>query len=82
MTVELFIGNLNYDTDNKTLKDYLNRFGKVLSCKITLDKFTYRSKGFARVKAADEEAARNIIKEAAGTVLEGRPLKISYYIES
>lgn len=82
MSVELFIGNLNYETENKGLTEYLNQYGKVISCEIILDKFTYRSKGFARVKASDESEARKILDQASGTILDGRPLKVSYFNES
>lgn len=77
--MKLFIGNLNYNTDNKTLKEHLEQFGVIQSCTVVLDKFTFRSKGFAEATTVDKQTAEMIIEGASGSILDGRPLRVEYF---
>jgi len=79
MGVEIFIGNLSFDTDSEKLGEYLGHYGKILSCTIVTDKFTFRSKGYAKAVAADTSEAQKVIKGASGKELDGRPLKIEFF---
>jgi len=78
MTAFLFIGNLNYDTTNDELSELLSEYGSILNCKIILDKFTLKSKGFAHIDVENRETADKIIRELNGTEFNRRPLKIEY----
>lgn len=79
MSIGLFIGNLNYETTEETLKNHLKGFGPVIECSISLDRFTFKSKGFGRAEIPDREAAEKIIKTANGSMLDGRPIKIDFF---
>lgn len=82
MGIGLFIGNLNYETENETLKKHLEKYGEVTACEIITDKFTFRSKGFAKVETPDESEAEKIIAGAEGIILDGRPLRIERFRDS
>ena len=79
MNTAIFIGNLNFDTTNETLSSFLHEYGAIKSCEIIIDKFSFKSKGYARVMVENEEIAHKIIESLNGRELEGRPLKIALY---
>jgi len=79
MGVELFIGNLSYDTEGKRLSQFLGHYGKIIQCNIVTDKFTFRSKGYAKALAADADEASKVIEGASGRELDGRPLKVELF---
>ncbi|KAI9850730.1 MAG: hypothetical protein M1824_003112 [Vezdaea acicularis] len=42
----MFIGGLNWETTDQSLKDYFSQFGEVLECTVMRDSATGRSRGF------------------------------------
>ena len=79
MTTFLFIGNLNFTTTNDQLLLLLSKYGENIKCKITIDRFTQKSKGFAHAEVENKETAEKIIKELRSIELDGRQLKIEYF---
>lgn len=79
MAISLFIGNLNFAATNEQLLSLLSVYGKIIQCTIVTDKFTLKSKGFARVDVENKETAEKIIRELNAGMFEGRPLKIEYF---
>ncbi|MBN2658880.1 MAG: RNA-binding protein [Spirochaetales bacterium] len=82
MAIEIFIGNLNYETESERLRDHLGQFGTITRCRVITDKFTFRSKGFATAETTDMAEAEKIISGASGTILDGRPLKVERFRDS
>lgn len=45
----LFVGNLNYDTDEHSLRDYFKQIGKINDVRLALT-YSGKSKGFAHIE--------------------------------
>lgn len=54
--MNIYVGNLNYQTRTEELDALFSNFGNVVSVKIMTDRDTGRSKGFAFVEMEDNEA--------------------------
>ncbi|XP_067824503.1 DAZ-associated protein 1 isoform X1 [Heptranchias perlo] len=62
---KLFVGGLDWNTTQETLRDYFSQYGEVVDCVIMKDKMTNQSRGFGFVKFKDPNCV--------GTVLASRP---------
>jgi RNA recognition motif-containing protein len=60
--MNIYVGNLNYQTRQEELDALFSNFGRVVSVKIMTDRDTGRSKGFAFVEMEDESAGEQAIK--------------------
>jgi RNA recognition motif-containing protein len=75
---KIFVGNLSWKTTEEDLKKHFEKYGKVISAKIVIDKNDQnKSKGFGFVEMEDAEAAETAIRELNGAPLLDRPLRIS-----
>ncbi len=77
MGKKLYVGNLSYSLTSEELSDAFSSAGQVASVKIITDMNTGRSKGFAFVEMADEDAAQKAIAELDGQEVGGRALRVS-----
>lgn len=59
--MKLFVAGLPYDFDDAELMEFFEKFGKVNSAKVAMDKETGKSRGFAFVDMANEEEAKEAI---------------------
>lgn len=59
--MNIFVGNLNFQTTEEQLQDLFLPFGEVSSVKIVTDKFSGRSRGFAFVDMPDQTEGENAI---------------------
>ena len=75
--VNIYVGNLSYQTTEEGLKTAFERFGEVRSAKIIRDRDTKRSKGFGFVEMDNDEAARAAIAELHDKELDGRALRVN-----
>ena len=60
--MNIFVGKLNYATSEDDLRQAFEAYGAVSSCKIIMDRFTGRSKGFAFVEMPDSTEAKEAIE--------------------
>ena len=74
---KLYIGGLNYDTTEDTLRSEFEKAGKVESATIITDRETGRSKGFGFVEMGSEEEAKKAIEMWNEKELDGRTVKVS-----
>ena len=74
-SIEIYVGNLNYDLKEETLKEAFEKFGKVNDARIITNKFNGKSKGFGFVHMPVQAEAEAAVKALDGKDLEGRPLK-------
>ena len=74
--MNLFVAKLNFDTQEDDLRAAFEQFGEVTSCSVITDKFTGRSKGFAFVEMADEDAANAAIDALNETDFDGRTIVV------
>lgn len=82
MSIQLFIGNLNFKTTHETLLDELKKYGEIIKLEIRIDRFTLKSRGFAHALVPDKKTADKIIEAFKGKELDGRPLRIELYNEN
>ncbi len=75
--VELYVGNLSYDIDDKGLMKAFAPHGKTLSARIIKNKFNNRSKGYGFVEMATSAGADKAVKAMHGKELEGRKLVVN-----
>ena len=76
MSTNLYIGNLNYDTTEDTLRGVFAEYGEVESVRVITDRYTGRSRGFAFVEMASEEAAAKAISELNGKPVDEREIRV------
>jgi len=67
--MKLFVAGLPYDFDDAELMEFFEKFGKVNSAKVAIDKATGKSRGFAFVDMLNEEEAKEAIDGLNGLEL-------------
>jgi cold-inducible RNA-binding protein len=77
MANKLYVGNLNYATTEAAVAAHFETIGEVVSVNLITDRQTGRSKGFAFVEMAEEDAAQEAIAQLDGQELDGRTLKVA-----
>jgi len=74
--MNIFVANLNFNTDEHGLRDAFEKFGSVDSVKIITDKFTSKSKGYGFVEMANEEEGFKAIEVMNKAELEGNTIVV------
>lgn len=78
MGTKLYVGNLNYNTTEDSLREAFGSNGReVTSVSIIMDRETGRSRGFAFVEMSTSEFAQQALQELDGQELDGRMLRIN-----
>jgi RNA recognition motif-containing protein len=77
MANKIYVGNLNYDTQESDLRALFSAHGTVQSVSIITDRDTGRSKGFGFVEMADTAATQAAITALNGKELDGRTLRVN-----
>jgi RNA recognition motif-containing protein len=75
--VELYVGNLSYDVDDKELGKAFQEFGKVASARIITNRFNGKSKGYGFVEMAVRDQAMDAIRSMNGKEIKGRRLVVN-----
>ncbi len=75
--MRLYVGNLNYETNETALRDLFSEHGEVEDVSIITDRDTGRSRGFGFVTMPDRSEAEQAIETLDGQDLEGRNLKVN-----
>ena len=75
--MNIYVGNLSFDTTEDQLRQAFEGFGAVTSVNIVMDRFTSKSRGFGFVEMADNSAGEAAISGLNGQELNGRKLNIS-----
>lgn len=75
--MNIFVGNLSYNTTEESLKQAFEPFGQVQSAKVISDRETGRSRGFGFVEMSNEDEARKAIAGLDGKPLDGREVKVN-----
>lgn len=81
MSKKIYVGNMNYSTDESSLKDLFSEFGTVLSAKVITDQMTGRSKGFGFIEMENDSEAAAAINALNGKECNGRNLKVNEAID-
>lgn len=77
MSVRIYVGNLNYRTEEGALRTLFEPHGEVEEVAIIMDRETGRPRGFAFVTMADDQAAQDAIAAVNGQEFEGRVLNVN-----
>ena len=77
MSAKLFIGNLPFNATENDLQDHFSQAGAVVSVNIMQDRTTGRSRGFAFIEMASQEAAQSAISLFNQKDFQGRPLTVN-----
>ena len=75
--MNIYVGNLSWNTHDHDLSDLFSRHGQVASARIMKDRETGRSRGFGFVEMNDDAEARAAIAALNGFELDGRNLKVN-----
>ena len=77
MSKRIYVGNMNYNTDDTRLREVFGAFGEVVDVHIVTDRDTGRPRGFAFVEMANDEDAEKAVAGLNGTDVDGRQLKVA-----
>ena len=77
MGKRIYCGNLSFKSTEDDVRNLFSQHGEVTDVHIVMDRETGRSRGFAFVEMATEEAAKAAIKATDGQRLGDRPLKVN-----
>lgn len=73
---KIFVGNLNFATTDEELRALFGEIGEVVDVHIPKDRETGRPRGFAFVRFASEEHARQAVEQMHGREVGGRALRL------
>ena len=74
--MNLYVGNLSFDTDENALRQFFADYGPVTSVRIITDRDTGRSRGFGFVTFADEDSAHKAVAALNESQLDGRTIRV------
>jgi RNA recognition motif-containing protein len=75
--LNIYVGNLSYDTTDRDLEAAFGGYGQVSSARIATDRDTNRPRGFGFVEMANPSEAQAAINGLNGTDLQGRTLTVN-----
>ena len=75
--MNIYVGNLSFNTSEQDLNDAFSKHGTVTSAKIITDRDTGRSRGFGFVEMSDDAEGMVAINQLNGSDLDGRSLTVN-----
>lgn len=75
--INIYVGNLSWNSTEEGLHEAFAAFGEVKSAKIISDRETGRSRGFGFVEMENDEEGRKAIEGMNDQELDGRPLRVN-----
>lgn len=75
--MNIYVGNLSFDTTEEDLRTAFSRFGTVVSARLISDRDTGRAKGFGFVEMSNNTEAQAAINGLNGTRLDSREIKVN-----
>ena len=75
--MNVFVGNLSWNTDEDALRQAFEAYGEVEHVRIITDRETGRSRGFGFVTFVNQEDGENAINSLNGTELDGRAINVN-----
>jgi RNA recognition motif-containing protein len=74
ISMKIFVAGLPYDLDDAELVEIFEKFGKIISAKVAMDRETGKSKGFGFVDMMNDVEAKDAIESLNGISLGKKPL--------
>ncbi len=75
--MNIYVGNLSYDIKEEELKELFVEFGTVESCKIIMDRFTGKSKGYGFIEMPENSEAETAVNALNGKSITGRDIRVN-----
>jgi RNA recognition motif-containing protein len=75
--MNIYVGNLSFETAEQELRELFETYGSVTSARIIADQFTGRSRGFGFIEMGSREEGLKAIQELDSKDLGGRTLKVN-----
>lgn len=75
--MKLFVAGLPYDLDDAELEEIFEKFGKVATARVAIDKETGKSKGFGFVEMPNDTDAKSAIENLKDISLGKKPLVVT-----
>ena len=75
--MNIYVGNLSYQSTEDELRDLFAEFGDVVSAKLIVDRFTGQSKGFGFVEMSNNSEAQKAMDELNGRDVNGRSITVN-----
>jgi len=77
MSMNIYVGNLAFSTNNADLEALFAEHGVVTSAQVITDRDTGRSRGFGFVEMASTDEGNAAIRSLNGRNVDGRDLKVN-----
>jgi RNA recognition motif-containing protein len=77
MSMNIYVGNLAFSTNNADLEALFAEHGEVTRAQVITDRDTGRSRGFGFVEMASTDEANTAIRSLNGRNVDGRDLKVN-----
>ena len=75
--MNIYCGNLSYDTTENDLQQMFEEFGPVVRTNIIKDRDTGNPKGFGFVEMENQADGQKAIEDLDGTAVKGRDIKVN-----
>ncbi|XP_042307397.1 RNA-binding protein 3-like isoform X1 [Sceloporus undulatus] len=75
---KLFVGGLNFDTDEQGLEQHFSSFGHISEVVVIKDKETQRSRGFGFVTFSNPDHASDAMRAMNGESVDGRQIRVDH----
>ncbi len=75
--MNIYVGNLSFDTTENQLRQTFENYGEVSSVSLITDKHSGEPRGFAFVEMSTKDEADKAISGLNGQELDGRTVKVS-----
>jgi cold-inducible RNA-binding protein len=75
--IKLYVGNLDYATDEQRLRDEFGQFGTVTEVFLPIERGSNRPRGFGFVTLSTREAAEKAISKMDQSQLDGRTIRVN-----
>uniref|UniRef100_A0A2K5HIG5 RNA-binding protein 3 n=1 Tax=Colobus angolensis palliatus TaxID=336983 RepID=A0A2K5HIG5_COLAP len=75
---KLFVGGLNFNTDEQALEDHFSSFGPTSEVVVVKDRETQRSRGFGFITFTNPEHASVAMRAMNGESLDGRQIRVDH----
>jgi len=75
--MNIYVGNLPYQTNNAELEQMFAEYGTVESAAVIMDRDTGRSRGFGFVEMPNSDEGKRAIEELDGADMGGRALTVN-----
>ena len=75
--MNIYVGNLPYETTETDLQEAFSAFGSVASVNIIRDKFSGQSKGFGFIEMSNDDEGQAAVNGMNGKELKGRQINVS-----